>query len=509
MRMKLTNKPHLILLTLILLFGFLFRLYGFSNPIADWHSWRQVDTSAVSRNFVNQGINVLYPRYDDISNVQTGVDNPEGYRFVEFPLYNVFQAGLFQIFGVLTLEEWGRLVSILASVLSGLFLYLIISRHSNKAIGLLSAFFYMFIPYNIYYGRTILPDVSMVTAFLGGIYFFDKWVEKSVYSQTSGREVKSKSMRKVQDAKLKVDVKKQKFLYYILAVLFTASALLLKPYAVFFVIPMVVLAYQQWGWSMFKVWQLWLFAVISLAPIIGWRYWIMQYPEGVPANLWLLNGNGIRFRPSFFRWILYERLTKLIAGYFGIIIIAFGLFKLLMLKERLFIASFLLSSLLYVIIFATGNVQHDYYQILVMPSVAIVCAIGSYFLYLWTYKKLPVGRIILVGCVFGMFWFGWVQVKDYFNINNRSIIAAGAAVDRLTPKDAKIIANLNGDTTLLYYTKRKGWPSFQDEIPALVKKGASYLVLLNPNDQDMKFGEKYKVLEKTSQYVIFDLKNNK
>lgn len=490
MRMKLTKKPQLILLTLILLFGFLFRLYGFSNPIADWHSWRQVDTSAVSRNFVNQGINVLYPKYDDISNVQTGVDNPEGYRFVEFPLYNAIHATLFQLFGGLTLEEWGRLVSILASVLSGLFLYLIVSRHTNTALGLLSAFFYMFIPYNIYYGRTILPDVSMVTAFLGGIYFFDKWVEEK-------SKVKNKKNHSL----------KKQYGFYILAIIFTASALLLKPYAVFFVIPMIALVYQQWGWKLFKIWELWVFAVISVAPIGMWRYWIMQYPEGVPANLWLLNGNGIRFRPSFFRWIFYERLTKLIAGYFGVIIIAIGLFQLLRLKERLFLGSFLFSSLLYVTIFATGNVQHDYYQILIMPSVAIVCAVGSYFLYLWKFKNFPLGRILLIICVLGMFWFGWAQVKDYFNINNRSIIAAGAAVDRLTPKDAKIIANLNGDTTLLYYTKRKGWPSFQDDIPVLIKKGASYLVLLNPTKEDLKLGEKYKIMEKTSQYVIFDLKN--
>ena len=152
------KRSQLFLLLLILLGGAILRFYRFNNPIADWHSWRQADTSAVSRNFVKNGFDVLHPKFDDLSNVPSGKDNPQGYRFVEFPIFNIKQAVLFQTFGVLTLEEWGRIISIFASVLTGLFLYLIVSRHSDKKLGILTAFFYMLIPYNIYYGRTILPD---------------------------------------------------------------------------------------------------------------------------------------------------------------------------------------------------------------------------------------------------------------------------------------------------------------------------------------------------------------
>src|SRR5437868_3970875 len=97
-----------MLLILILLGGFTVRLYRFNGPIADWHAWRQADTSAVSRNFVNEGFNLLYPKFDDLSNVPSGIsENPQGYRFVEFPIYNFFQAGLFVTFDHFTIEEWG------------------------------------------------------------------------------------------------------------------------------------------------------------------------------------------------------------------------------------------------------------------------------------------------------------------------------------------------------------------------------------------------------------------
>src|SRR3989344_3071900 len=101
------NKKALILILLISL-GFLFRFYKFSEPIADWHSFRQSDTAAVAQVYVNEGYNLLYPKYFDISNVQSGLDNPQGYRFVEFPIYNFLHAFLFKSIGLISFEQWGR-----------------------------------------------------------------------------------------------------------------------------------------------------------------------------------------------------------------------------------------------------------------------------------------------------------------------------------------------------------------------------------------------------------------
>src|ERR1035437_692115 len=153
------SKFAIIILFLILATGFLVRLYKFNGPVADWHSWRQADTSSVSRNFVSTGFDLLHPTYDDLSNVPSGkYDNPNGYRFVEFPIYNVFQAGLFMTFGHLTLEEWGRIVTIIFSLFSSVFLYLLVKKRADVLTGLMAAFFMTFLPFNIFYGRTILPD---------------------------------------------------------------------------------------------------------------------------------------------------------------------------------------------------------------------------------------------------------------------------------------------------------------------------------------------------------------
>ena len=365
--------------------------------------------------------------------------------------------------------------------------------NSNNQVGLFAAFFYMFIPFNIYYGRTILPDPSMTMAFLGSIFFFDKWVE--VYKKKYG---KTKNAVKGYTV----------WSYFFLAVLFTTGALLLKPQSAFFLLPIIYLAFAGFGWKAFLKWQLYIYAGISVTPLILWRLWMMQYPEGIPVNIWLFNSNGIRFRPAFFRWIFYERLTVLISGYFGTLLLATGLLQLKKTKEWLFFASFFASSLLFVSVVATGNVQHDYYQIPIIPSVAILMAFGSYYLMHFKFKSFAIGRIILILIISASFYFSWNIVKEYFNINNRSIIAAGAAVQRLTPEDALIVSSYNGDSAVIYQFNRKGWAHLQDPLPVLIQKGADYLVIINPSNAD-KDNNQYKLLEFTDQYAIFDLKQTK
>ncbi len=482
------KKIEIVLLAVILLVGFAVRLYRFNGPVADWHSWRQADTSAVSRNFVQNGFDLLHPKFEDLSNVPSGLDNPNGYRFVEFPIYNLLQAGFFKIIGVLTLEEWGRLVTIFASLFSSLFLFALVKKRFGRVPAFLTTFFFLIIPFNIYYSRTILPDPSMVTAILGGTFFFDKWLDNN-------------SKFKIQNSKLKSAV------YFLLSLFLTAAALLLKPYALFFTLPMIYLAFEKFGFGLLKKWQLWLFLIVSIIPLAFWRVWMTQYPAGIPASAWLFNEGNIRFKGAFFYWIFADRIGRLISGFWGVALIILGFLAKSKKKDLLFLLSFVVSSLLYVTVIARGNVQHDYYQILIIPTLAILMGVGAAGLLerAETYKMFINYAIVIVCTLFTIF-FGWYFVRDYFNINNPSIIVAGEAVDKLTAKNAKVIANYNGDTSFLYQTKRSGWASFEKPLPEMINMGADYLVLANPTTVDLGLGKTYKIIAQTSQYVIFDLR---
>ena len=104
-----------------------------------------------------------------------------------------------------------------------------------------------------------------------------------------------------------------------------------------------------------------------------------------------------------------------------------------------------------------------------------------------------------------MLAFGWFAVRDYSSIQHPNLLIAGKAVDTLTPKDAKIVAPYGGDTTLLYYTNRKGWPVFDRSFKAFKKAGASYIAFADPTPEELNLETLFEPVIITSTYAIFDL----
>lgn len=461
------------LILLIILVGALgVRLYKINNPLDDWHAWRQADTVSVSRIYVDYGINLLYPRYYDISPTQTGEYNPQGLRFVEFPIYNLLNVIAFKAAPRISLEEWARLISVFCAVGSTFFLYLIGKKFINKWGGLVTAFFYAFIPYNIYFTRVILPEPMGVFFTVSSIWFFTEFTSKN------------------------------KRVYLILASILLALAMLLKPFVLFYFPLYLFLLIQKFGWKVFwKRADIYIALLIVAAPFCLWRGWMNLHPTGIPLFEWLLNGNGIRLRPAWWRWIFGERLGYLILGIWGVVLFAFGLLK----KKNTPIVMAALGMFLYVLVVADGNVQHDYYQTQTIPAIALMLASGV--VYLWNSPEFNkwIARPFLGFLVVMMIGMGLYQVIGNYQINHYEIIVAGQEADRILPKDAIVIAPYNGDTTFLYQTHRFGWPVVDRSFDELIKMGASYYVSVNFDNDTNNLLKKYKAIEKNGTFVIIDL----
>jgi len=270
-----------ILLSLILVLGFVVRLYKINNPVADWHSWRQADTASVSRVYVQQGINLLIPRFHDISSIQTGILNLKGYRMVEFPFYNALNAILAVNFKSISLEVWARLITISTALVTSFFLYLIGKKVINKWGGILSAFFYLFIPYNIYFTRVILPDPMGVMFGVISLWAFLEFAGNG------------------------------KKLLLIISGIFFGCAMLIKPYLGFYLFPIAYLALKKYGLRKFLkdkkvILGTLMFSVLAFVPFFLWRWWESKFPAGIPFYLWAFNGDLIRFKPSWWYWIFGE-----------------------------------------------------------------------------------------------------------------------------------------------------------------------------------------------------------
>ena len=465
-------------LLLILVLGFVVRLYKIDNPVADWHSWRQADTAAVTRNFVWEGINLFYPKFDDLSSIPSGKPNPKGYRFVEFPIYNAISAfGAKILAKFLTVEICSRLVSIFFSLASCYLLFLITKNFFGEKVGLLSAFFFAILPYNIYYSRVILPEPMMVMCSLGMIYFFYRWMENN------------------------------KLLSCYLVILFAAVGLLLKPIVAFLFLPLFYLIWRERKLKGF--FPFFLFVFLSFVPLLIWRWWVSHFPEGIPAYLWLLNQDKIRFKGAWFWWLFGKRIGELILGFWGLVPFGLGLVLKPGKKEGWFFHFWLLAILLYFSVFATGNVRHDYYQIISIPIICVFLGKGMNFLLSVPRRSFNsvLCYLFSVICILFMLAFSWYKVRTYYWINRPEIVEAGKAVDRLVPKDAKVIAPYKGDTAFLYQTKRKGWPIVEAPLEEMRKWGAEYLVSVDVKDKGIQgLKKKYKVLEETDSYIIFDLR---
>lgn len=473
--LKKALKKESFLLGLILLFALVLRLYRINNPIADWHAFRQADTASVTREYVKADkIDLLKPHYQDVSNIQSGFDNLEAYRMVEFPFINGGLALILKTFKSLDLVLFSRLASVFISLLTIVVIYQLVKEISTQKTALLSAFVYAVLPYSVFYSRAILPEPYFL--------FFSTFSIWQFY----------------------LFAKSRKFLPYLLSIFGLALTALLKPFVVFLAPVYLAIIWQFRQKKLFLDPRIYLLPLLAFAPMFAWREWIKNFPTGVPVSDWLFNGNGIRLQPAWFRWLFYERLTKLFLGYFGVIFLFANLLKKN--KEMLIYGAWWLGVLIYFIVIATGNVQHDYYQNFILPILAISVARGIIIIYEKFNKKIALPSIILL---FGLSIFlAHQQIAGYYNVNHWEYIKAGQAVDQLVDKDALVIAPAMGDTQFLFQTNRRGWP-IGFEIEDKINKGADIYVSTSYDWEAKELEEKYEVLLHTDDYIIIDLKAKK
>jgi len=477
-------RKTVLFLFLILILGFILRLYKIDIPLADHHSWRQADTAAVARNFVKEGWNFLKPKIDNMVPLHPGKPNNERLFLVEPPIYNSIVAGIYKIFGVK--ERWARLVSVIFSLGSIIFLYLIASFYFGEIVGLLASFFFAILPFNIFYSRVILPEPMIIFFTLGMFYFAIKWLEKNSIFH---------------------------FSFFIFHSILSFSQ---KVFPLFLILPVLYLFFQKYKAAFLKLKKFWFWLLVSLVPMIWWRRWISHFPEGIPANLWLLNQGNIRFKGAFFYWIFAKRIGELILGYWGLALLVLGLI-IKPKKEGWFFHFWLLAVLIFITVFAAGNVTHDYYQIPLIPVFCIFLAKGANFLLFESGERFSkfTCSLFMVLCSLFMIAFSWYYIRDFYNIQS-GVDLAGRWIDENTPKDSLILAGDSNDATLLYNCNRWGWtggfasslPNEPETIEKVRKMGASYYVATK-FDKNSEFGKymlkNYQVLNQTDQYIVFKI----
>jgi len=482
MKLNIFSKKDFFILFFILTIAFIFRLYKINTPLADFHSWRQVDTAAVSRNYVKNGIDLFRPKYDDLSNVQSGIDNPQGYRMVEFPIYNAIIAFLYKSFGIFSMEIWGRLTTIIFSLIVISVVYFLLLNESNRLAAIFGSLTYAIFPFFVFFSRVILPETTALALTLLSILF--------LYINTKGKGFKTIS-------------------FYFLSSLLFAGALLIKPTIIFYSFPIFILFYRKYKLSLLKKFNFYLYFIIAFIPLIYWRIYIKNFPEGIPYSDWLFTSTNtaqglksILFRPSFFRWIFFERINNLILG--GYLILFFVLGTIVKQKKYLLL-SFVFSALAYIFVFQGGNLQHEYYQTLILPVFAMMTGLGVSFVF--SHKKEFINPFFVSVLVFFLFvfsfYFSYFKVADYY-LYSQELVQEANIINSLTdPKDL-IVTDRTGDTTLLYLSDRRGAPSiFRDPVD-LKKLGYKYLITSSDGEINIMKPD-FEIIFQNEKFTLFKL----
>jgi 4-amino-4-deoxy-L-arabinose transferase-like glycosyltransferase len=209
-------------------------------------SWREADYGAVARNFIREGMDVRRPRIDWRG------EGP-GFAEMEFPAIPWAMAALYRVFGFH--EIYGRLISYVFGLLTLLVFFALARRLLPDAGALFASGLFALAPLSVRVSNAIQPESVMLFFYISAVLAFLRWREK----ETGAR--------------------------WLIALLATAGAVLIKIPAAHIGVFFVLLIVREKGWRGLLKARVISFGVLALLPAAVW------YAHA--HRLWLEFGNSL------------------------------------------------------------------------------------------------------------------------------------------------------------------------------------------------------------------------
>jgi 4-amino-4-deoxy-L-arabinose transferase-like glycosyltransferase len=423
------------LLFFIVLAAFVVRLIGIDQPFIDPWSWRQSDVAAIARNYLENGFHFTRPQID-------WAGNERGYVGTEFPILPFVAAMSYQSVGV---HEWvGRIQGVLFFVAALPFFFGLVRRIFGETVAAWATFFYAVAPLSIVASRAFIPDMPSLSLAILGMYFFLRWVEE------------------------------EKFSWLILSAALVSLALLIKVPMAIIGAPLLYLAvaavYDRRTSSggeddshrpPLQRWELWVFAVIALAPSAIWYWHAHRIAERFYPHHFFGAG-GFQIMNAAWYWGIVRQtvfsslsLVLFMLAVLGAIVAQRGKFS------RLF-HWWLAAMLLFIFFVGYGN-RHQWYQLPLVPLAAVFAGCACAWI-----VRTGIPRLLLVPGAFLL--VGSLAVSSYFCVQPlyrpaaASLRDLGLELEEATTSSSLIIAATDGDPTVFYYAHRKGWHFLGDGV---------------------------------------------
>lgn len=176
-------KFSYIVLILILILAFYFRVYHVDYPVVGYHNWKETHYLTEARNFANDGFfehGFFIPAWD-----YPGLENdPSGAHTDSFPMTSIIVGLFFMVFGPSLLVA--RLVNIIFALGSIFIIYLIIkSLFKREDLALICSLVLAINPLSIFFGRQVQLLGPALLLCLLGLYFYIKWHKNPSWKNTA------------------------------------------------------------------------------------------------------------------------------------------------------------------------------------------------------------------------------------------------------------------------------------------------------------------------------------
>lgn len=456
---KATSRPALLaapVFLVALVLALLLRLPHLRGPLDDPHSWRQCETSEITRGFVRGGIDLLHSQVCWLGAHRT--------LLFEFPLPEAMAALAGRVWGFDPL--WDRLVALAFSMLAAGYLFLAVRELAGTGVARIATVLFAFVPLLQFYSRAAHVDPCALAGAHGLLYH-------GIRAARGGGigHVAAGALMGVLAALVKGP--------YLAPVLPPLAFVLLRAEArgrLAAALPVVAAAIA------FLLWRQHVRAVNGMAP--DW-YWLPGYYKEVDPWWWYVGGLAERLDLS--AWTtLARRLVFEVATPLGALAAVAGVLPRSRAPgagdARTPMLLWLFGALVTMAVFFPLNVRHNYYQLPFAAPVALAMAMGVAWVAgdtggprRWTAMALLLGVLALAcGTPASRGWYRIDEVRE----------RAGEALRRLTPDGALVIAVDRGseytDPRLLHRADRHGWAVRPEDITdsllvRLAAEGASHI----------------------------------
>jgi hypothetical protein len=485
---------RILVVGVILICGFVTRLYDLTDPPLDYASARQLRSAMIARGKYYATLEDVPEWQRDIARKQQGIHGmiePEVIENITVATYRVVGGEYVWI---------ARIYSSLFWVLGGLALYSLTRGMVSSDGAVVALIYYLFVPFGLVASRTFQPDPMMTAMIVAAWAAFFHWDRTGTWK------------------------------WAILAGVAAGAALYIKTTSIFFLLfgmAVIVLTRRKLSETL-KDTQVWCIVVLSAVPALAYNIYGLFITGELESQL-----KG-RFFPQMWSdpdlYLQWKNALSSVSGHYLIFLV--GLLGLVLIKNyrhRLYLLGIWFGYILYGFTLSYHISTHYYYTLPVIPLLGVTLGAVAEQVFVWI-RKAKLNWVVWVGTVFilivGIAGGYFIFTKDDYRHNPPYYQKVANFVD---PQDKIVALSQDYGYRLSYYGWRYAipWKGTEDlryielrdsKVEPFSKRfsefatGYDYFIVTRMKDfrrQTNLYEELYNhypITKEGGGYVIFDLR---